>query len=51
VNVSCSLSNNKSSLCPLFPYDRYARTLLKQAGVDNGFVEQVKKDVEKVDKK
>ncbi len=51
VNVSCSLSRNKSSLCPLFPYDRHARTLLKQAGIDNGFVEQVKKDTEKVNKK
>lgn len=51
VNVSCSLSLSKSSLCPLFPYDRYARTLLKQAGIDGGFVENVKKDIEKVNKK
>lgn len=51
VNVSCSLSGNKSSLCPLFPYDRYARTLLKQAGIDGGFVEQAKKKVEEVNKK
>lgn len=50
-NVACSLSIHKSSLCPLFPYDRYARTLLKQAGIDGGFVENVKKDVEKVTKK
>lgn len=49
--VSCSLSPTKSSLCPLFPYDRYARTLLKQAKIDGGFVEQVKKDIEKVTKK
>ena len=51
VSVSCSLSCNKSSLCPLFPYDRYARTLLKQAGIDGGFVEQVKKKVDDMEKK
>lgn len=51
VNVSCSVSLTKSSLCPLFPYDRYTRTLLKQAGVDGGFVEQIKKDIEKVERK
>jgi hypothetical protein len=50
-NVSCSLSLTKSSLCPLFPYDRYARTLLKLAKIDGGFVEDVKKDIEKVTKK
>lgn len=50
-NVSCSLSRNKSSLCPLFPYDRYARTILKQSGIDGGFVGQVKKDTEKVNAK
>jgi hypothetical protein len=44
VNVSCSLSLTKSSLCPLFPYDRYARTLLKHSGIDGGFVESAKKD-------
>lgn len=51
VNVSCSLSQSKSSLCPLFQYDRYARTLLKESGIYEGFVEQVKKDVEKVGSK
>lgn len=51
VPVSCSISLTKSSLCPLFPYDRYARTLLKQSGIDMGFVEQVKKDTGKVTKK
>lgn len=50
-NVSCSLSQSKSSLCPLFPYDRYARTLLKQAGIDGGFIESVKKDIETVTRK
>ena len=51
VSVGCSLSLLKSSLCPLFPYDRYARTLLKQAGIDNGFVEGTKKEKEGVTKK
>lgn len=50
-NISCSLSPNKISLCPLFPYDKYAMTLLKQAGIDTGFVEQIKKDTDKVTKK
>lgn len=50
-NVSCSLSLTKSSLCPLFPHDRYARTLLKQAGIDGGFVENVKKKEENIAKK
>lgn len=49
--VSCTLSHTKSSLCPLFPYDRYTRTLLKGSGVDGGFIENVKKDIEKVTKK
>jgi hypothetical protein len=49
--VSCSLSKGKSSLCPLFPYDRIARTLLKQAGIEQGFVEPVKKEIEDVSKK
>lgn len=51
VQVGCSISRIKSSLSPLFPYDRYARTLLKQAGIDNGFIENVKKDVEDMTKK
>lgn len=51
VIVSCSLSLNKSSLCPLFPYDKYARTLLKQAGIAGGFVENAKKKEEDVTKK
>lgn len=51
VKVACSLSSIKSSLCPLFPYDRYARTLLKNSGIDRGFIESVKKDAEKVNKK
>ena len=51
VQVSCSLSQIKSPLCPLFPYDRYARTLLKQAGIEKGFIEVVKKEKEDVTKK
>ncbi len=51
VQVSCSLSRTKSSLCPLFPYDRLVRTLLKQAHIEQGFVEPVKKEKEDVTKK
>lgn len=51
VLVPCTLSRGKSSLCPLFPYDRLARTLLKQAHIEQGFVEPVKKEIENVTKK
>lgn len=51
VQVGCSLSRIKSSLSPLFPYDRYARSLLKQAGMDQGFVEGAKKEAEDMSKK
>lgn len=51
VNVSCSLSQNKSSLCPLFQYDRYTRILLKHSGIYGGFVEQIKKDTNDVTNK
>jgi hypothetical protein len=51
VQLSCSVSLLKSSLCPLFPYDRYARTLLKQAGIENGFIESAKKEKQDVAKK
>jgi hypothetical protein len=51
VQVGCSLSRVKSSLSPLFPYDRYARALLKQAGIDQGFVEGAKKEAEDMSKK
>lgn len=50
VNVSCSVSLSKSSLFPLFPYDTYARKLLKQSGIYGGFVEKVKKDSVSVEK-
>ncbi len=51
VNVQTSLSLIKSSLCPLFFYHRYARTLLKQATIEQGFIEVVKKEKEEVNKK
>lgn len=51
VSVSCSLSGNKIGLSPLLPYDRYARTLLKLAGIDNGFIEKATKEKEDVAKK
>ncbi len=42
--VPCSVTSLKSSLCPLFPYDRLARTMLKQAGIYEGFIELEKKE-------
>lgn len=51
VNVPCSVSLLKSSLCPLFTYDRLARSLLKQSGIDEGFIEQAIKEKESVTKK
>lgn len=51
VNVPITVSLIKSSLCPLFYYHRYARTLLKQSHIDNGFVEAVKKEKDDVAKK
>lgn len=51
VNVPVTVSLVKSSLCPLFFYHRYARTLLKQAHLENGFVEAVKKEKESMEKK
>ena len=37
VNVSCSISPNKASLCPLFEYERYAKSILKNAGIYEGW--------------
>lgn len=37
VNVNCSLSPNKASLCPLFEYERYTKSILKNAGIYEGF--------------
>lgn len=38
VNVSCSISPGKATLCPLFEYERYTKSLLKNALVYEGFV-------------
>ena len=51
VQVGCTLSRTKSSLCPLFPYDRLVRKLLKQAHIEQGFVEAAKKEKDEVNKK
>ena len=37
VSVSCSISTQKSSLCPLFEYERYAKSILKNAQVYQGW--------------
>lgn len=37
VNVSCSLSPLKATLCPLFEYERYTKSILKNAGIYEGF--------------
>ena len=37
VNVTCSISAVKASLCPLFEYERYTKQILKNAGVYKGF--------------
>ena len=51
LQAQCSISLTKSSLCPLFPYDRMARTLLKLAHIEQGFVEPAKKEKDDVAKK
>lgn len=42
VNVSCSISPTRASLCPLFQYERYAKSILKNAGIYEGW--KVKED-------
>lgn len=37
VNVSCSISSGKATLCPLFEYERYTKAILKNAGIYEGF--------------
>ncbi|MEN9338153.1 MAG: hypothetical protein RIQ41_467 [Candidatus Parcubacteria bacterium] len=37
VNVSCSISPNKATLCPLFEYERYTKSILKHAQIYQGF--------------
>jgi hypothetical protein len=51
VNVPCTVSLIRSSLCSLFPYDRYAKSLLKYADIDLGFVEKSTKEKQALDKK
>jgi hypothetical protein len=51
VTVQATVSLTKASLCPLFFYHNYARTLLKQSGIRKGFVEVAKKEKDDVTKK
>lgn len=51
VLTPCTVSLSRTSLCSLFPYDRYARTILKASGIEKGFVEAVKKEIDEVKKK
>lgn len=51
VNIPVTISLQKTSLCPIFFYHRYGRALLKQANIENGFIEAVKKEKEDVTKK
>lgn len=37
VNVNCSISPTKVSLCPLFEYERYTKAILKNAGIYEGW--------------
>lgn len=37
VNVTCSLAKHRSNLCPLFEYERYTKSILKHAGIYEGF--------------
>jgi hypothetical protein len=37
VHVNVSISPNRASLCPLFEYERYAKAMLKSAGIYEGF--------------
>lgn len=37
VQVGVSISPTKASLCPLFEYERYAKNILKNAGIYEGF--------------
>jgi hypothetical protein len=51
VPTPCTVSYLRSSLCSLFPYDRYARSLLKSATIEKGFITVEKKVKEDVAKK
>lgn len=37
VNVSCSISPMRATLCPLFEYERYTKQILKNAGIYEGW--------------
>lgn len=37
ISVSCSISSNRATLCPLFEYERYVKAILKNAGIYEGF--------------
>ncbi|MEZ0209138.1 MAG: hypothetical protein ACAH17_03110 [Candidatus Paceibacterota bacterium] len=37
VNVNVSISPTRASLCPLFEYERYAKAILKNAGIYEGW--------------
>ncbi len=51
IHVPITLSTNKVSLCPIYPYHAYARKILSQAKIYQGFVEVAKKEKEDVTKK
>lgn len=51
VHVPVTLSKTKVSLCPIYPYHAFARAILKEANMYQGFVEAEKKEKEDVTKK
>lgn len=51
VHVPVTLSSNKASLCPIYPYHAFARRILSQAKIYQGFVEVAKKEKEDMAKK
>lgn len=51
IHVPVTLSGGKVSLCPIYPYHAFARTLLKEANIYQGFVEVAKKEKDDVTKK
>jgi hypothetical protein len=51
VHVPVTLSKTKVSLCPIYPYHAFARAILKEANMYQGFVEATKKEKENVTKK
>lgn len=51
ITVPCAVSLTKSSLCSLYPNDRYAKSILKYATIDLGFVEKAVKEKQEMEKK